>query len=61
MEQKVCMFLLQNCDYPRNKTLFEVPEEISEEVSVGVLTELIENKPVTNIAVAKHTFAGVEV
>ena len=57
----VCMFILQSCSYLRNKTLFQVSEEISEEVSVGVLAELIENKPVTKIAVTKNTFAGVEV
>ena len=35
-----------------------MPEEISEEVSVGVLAELVENKPVTKIAVSKNTAAG---
>ena len=36
-------------------------KEISEEVSVGVLAELVENKPVTKIVVIKDTPAGVEV
>ena len=36
-------------------------EEISEEVSVGVLAELVENKPVTKIAVSKNTTAGGKV
>ena len=34
------------------KTLFQMPEKISEEVSVGVLAELVENKPVTKIAMS---------
>ena len=34
-----------------------MPEKISEEVSVGVLAELVENKPVTKIAVSKNTSA----
>ena len=36
-------------------------EEISKEVGVGVLAELVENKPVTKIAVVKDTPAGVDV
>ena len=36
-------------------------EEISEEVTVGVLAELVENKPVTKIAVVKDSSAGGEV
>jgi hypothetical protein len=35
-----------------------MPEKISEEVSIGVLAELVENKPVTKIAVGKDTAAG---
>ena len=37
---------------PYPKTLFQMPEKISEEVSVGVLAELVENKPVTKIAMS---------
>ena len=33
-------------------------EEISEEVAVGVLTELVEDKPVPEVAVAQHVLAG---
>ena len=36
-------------------------EEISEEVSVGVLAELVENKPVTKIAVGQDSTTGGEV
>ena len=32
-------------------------EEVSEEVGVGVLAELVENKPVTKVAVGKNTTA----
>jgi hypothetical protein len=35
-----------------------MPKKISEEISVGVLAELVENKPVTEIAVSKNTAAG---
>ena len=38
-----------------------MPEEVSEEVSVGVLAELVENKPVTKITVSKNTSAGGQV
>ena len=38
-----------------------MPEKISEEVSVGVLAELVENKPVTKIAVGKDSTAGGKV
>ena len=38
-----------------------MPEEISEEVSVGVLAELVENKPVTKITVGKNSTAGREI
>ena len=33
-------------------------EEISEEVAVGVLTELVQDEPVPEVAVAKHVLAG---
>ena len=36
-------------------------KKVSEEVSIGVLAELVENKPVTKIAVVKDTPAGVDV
>ena len=36
-------------------------EEVSEEVGVGVLAELVENKPVTKIAVGENTSASGEV
>ena len=36
-------------------------EEISKEVGVGVLAELIQNKPVTKIASIKDTLAGGKV
>ena len=36
-------------------------KEVSEEVSVGVLAELVENEPVTQIAVSKNTAAGGKV
>ena len=36
-------------------------EEISKEVGVGVLAELIQNEPVTKIASIKDTLAGGKV
>ena len=36
-------------------------EEVSEEVSVGVLAELVENKPVTKVAVGENTSASRQV
>jgi len=33
-------------------------EEISEEVAVGVLTELVQDEPVPEVAVAQHVLAG---
>ena len=36
-------------------------EEVSEEVSVGVLAELVENKPVTKVAVGKNNSASGQV
>ena len=36
-------------------------EEISEEVGVGVLAELVEDKPVTKIAVVKDITTGGEI
>ena len=38
-----------------------MPEKISEEVSVGVLAELVENKPVTKIAMSQNTATGGKV
>ena len=43
------------------KTLLQILEEISEEIDVGVLAELIQNKPVTKIASIKDTLAGGKV
>ena len=37
------------------------PEEISEEVSVGVLAELVEDEPVPQVAVAQHVLTAGQV
>ena len=44
-----------------HKAPFQVLEEVSEEVGVGVLAELVENKPVTNVAVCENTSASGQV
>ena len=37
------------------------PEQISEEISVGVLAELVEDEPVPQIAVAQHVLTAGQV
>ena len=36
------------------EALFKGSEEVSEEVGVGVLAQLVEHKPVAKIAMAEH-------
>ena len=43
------------------EALLQLFKEVSEEVSVGVLAELVEDKPVTQVAVWKNTPASRKV
>jgi hypothetical protein len=54
-------FALLSKIYLRIKTLLQMIEEISKEVGVGVLAELIQNKPVTKITYIKDTLASGKV
>jgi hypothetical protein len=56
-----CGLKRQNYIYLGIKILFQMLEEISEEVGVRVFAELIKNKPVTKITAIQDTLASGEV